>query len=49
MQDETDLVVNSMTTYDPESFTHARMEAVSDYDFAMQSLVGSLLTLCSKP
>ena len=48
MQDEADLVVNGMTTYDPESFTYTRMEAVSNYNFDVQSLVGSLSVLCSK-
>ena len=48
MKDEADLVVNGMTTYDPESFTYTRMEAVSNYDFGVQSLVGSLSVLCSK-
>src|SRR2546422_10308944 len=47
MQDKADLVVNGMTTYDPESFTYTRMEAVSNYDFGVQSLVGSLSVLCS--
>lgn len=48
MQDEADLVVNGVTTYDLESFTYARVEAVSNYDFCVQSLVGTLSALCSK-
>ena len=48
MKDEADLVVNGMTTYDPESFTYTRMEAVSNNDFGVQSLVGSLSVLCLK-
>ena len=48
MQDEADLIVNDMTTYNPESFTYTRMEAVSNYDFGVQSLVGSMSVLCLK-
>ena len=46
MHYEADLVVNDVTTYDPKSFTYTRMEAVSNYDFSLQSLVGSLSVLC---
>jgi hypothetical protein len=47
MQDQADLVVNDVATNDPESFTFARVEAVSNYYFGMQGLVGSLSLRCS--
>jgi len=49
MQDEAHLVVHGMTTNDPESLTGTRMEAVSNYDFSLRSLLGSLSDLCLKP
>jgi hypothetical protein len=49
MQYEAKLVVHEESAGDPESLTDARMEAVSDYDFGVASLVGSMSGLCSRP
>jgi hypothetical protein len=49
MQDEAKLVMHEESACDPESLTHARMEAVSNYDFGVTSLVGSMSDLRSRP
>jgi hypothetical protein len=49
VQDEASLIVHHMPTYDAEPFACTRMKAVSNNDFSMQSLVGSMLDLVQGP
>jgi hypothetical protein len=46
VQYETRLVVYFVSARNPESLTRARVEAISNYDFAMQGLLGSMSVIC---
>src|SRR5213076_882304 len=47
MQDKAKLVVHHVPACNPESLTRTRMEAISNYDLGVLSLVGSMSELCS--
>jgi hypothetical protein len=48
MQDEAKLVVHHVSADDSEALTDTRMEAVSNYNFGVESLVGSMSDRCSR-
>ena len=49
MQNKAQLVVHQVSACDPEPLTPTRMEAVSDDDLSVESLVGSMSDLRSRP
>ena len=49
MQNKAQLVMHQASACDPEPLTHTRMEAVSNYDLGVESLVGSMSDLRSRP